>query len=124
MRKTALLLASFSALLLYTTPASAQAATEAGMLTGAVAGITSATSHKLGVSNLGNKAGGKITEVTNTTTAHRTTHRQTKSAVTHKKSAPTTTASTATHPTKPQSHIVSVWPPNALNQSQPQTQPQ
>ena len=114
MRKTALLLAS---VLLYPTPAKAQAAAEAGMVTGAVSGLTSATSHKLGVSNLGTKTGGKVTEVTNT--PRRTTPRHTRTA-TQKKPTPTTTASTAAHSTKPQSHIVSVWPPNALTQTQPQ----
>ncbi|GGA62308.1 hypothetical protein GCM10011507_12290 [Edaphobacter acidisoli] len=115
MPKTALLLASL--LLLYPTAAKAQAAAEAGMLTGAVSGITSATSHKMGVSNLDNKTGGKVTEVTNT---HRTTPRHARTTA-QKKTAPTTTASTATHTTKPQGHIVGVWPPNALtSQAQPQ----
>lgn len=52
MRKTTLALASTLALILCTTPAHAQAAAEAGMLTGAVSGITSATSHKLDVSKV------------------------------------------------------------------------
>lgn len=120
MRKTAFLLASLSVLLLYPTPAKAQAAAEAGMLTGAVSGITSATSHKLGVSNLGSKAGGKVTEVTNTTTSHRTTPRHTRTTAAQKKTTPTTTASATTHSTKPQGHIVGVWPPNALSQTQSQ----
>ena len=117
MRKTALLLASLSVLVLCPAPSEAQAAAEAGMLTGAVSGITSATSHKMGVSNLGNKTGGKVTEVTNT---HRTTPRHTRTTA-QKKTTPTTTASAATHTTKPQGHIVGVWPPNALtSQAQPQ----
>ena len=117
MRKTALLLASLSVFVLCPAPSEAQAAAEAGMLTGTVTGLTSATSHKLGVSNLGNKVGGKVTEVTNTTTPHRTTPRHTRTTAQKK---PTATASAATHSTKPQGHIVSVWPPNALTQSQPQ----
>lgn len=118
MRRTALLLASLAVLLLSTTTAKAQAAAEAGMLTGAVSGLTSATSHKLGVSNLGSKAGGKVTEVTHTTTPHRAAARHTKTTTAQKN--PTTTASATTHPTKPQGHIVSVWPPNALSQTPPQ----
>ncbi len=117
MRTTALLLASL--LLLYPTSARAQAAAEAGMLTGTISGITSATSRRMGVSNLGSKAGGKVTQVPNRPTPHRPTPGHTRAAA-HKKTA-ATTASTVTHPSKPQGHIISVWPPDALNsQSQPQ----
>lgn len=117
MRRTELLLGSLLILVLGSAPTgawAAQAAVEAGMAS-SVSGLTSTSSHKLGVS----KTYSRIDRVSTTATPRRTTARQQKANTAHKKAAPgTASATAASHSPRQQGHVVSVWPKDALTQTQ------